>query len=68
MSKLTSRQRNALPASDFGLPQDRAYPINDRSHAAAAKSRATQQHARGNLSTAQERQIDLRADRKLKSR
>jgi len=33
MSKLTQQQRDALPASDFALPQSREYPIPDASHA-----------------------------------
>lgn len=41
MAKLTSRARNALPASDFALP-GRRYPIEDRSHAANALSRVSQ--------------------------
>lgn len=29
---LKSKQRNALPDSEFGLPRLRAYPLNDRAH------------------------------------
>ncbi len=41
MAKLTTKERKALPASDFAGP-DRSYPVPDRAHAIAAKSRAAQ--------------------------
>ena len=41
MARLTSKQRNALPSSDFAGP-DRSYPVNDPSHARNALSRASQ--------------------------
>jgi len=68
MAKLTSLKRHSLPNDEFALPTVRKYPIDTRARAANAKARASQQHARGNLSAAQEQQIDRRADRKLKSR
>jgi hypothetical protein len=42
MAKLTAKQRKAIPASEFGLPGKRAYPMPDKAHAVAAKARATQ--------------------------
>jgi len=42
MAKLTSAQRNALPSSDFAIPSERKYPIEDASHAANAKARVSQ--------------------------
>lgn len=42
MAKLTSRARSELPSHDFVFPGKRAYPIEDRSHAANAKARAAQ--------------------------
>ncbi len=42
MAKLTTKQRNALPASVFVELKKRAYPMPDRAHAIAAKSRAAQ--------------------------
>lgn len=65
MSKLTSKQRKGLSASTFGLPGKRAYPMPDKSHAANAKARASQQYAAGNLSAGQKAQIDAKANRKL---
>jgi hypothetical protein len=35
MAKLTTEQRNNMPASEFAGP-NRSYPINDRKHAKAA--------------------------------
>lgn len=64
MSKLNAKRRNALPTSEFAGP-DRSYPIPDRSHAANAKARATQQHDRGNLSDSAYEHIMRAANRKL---
>jgi hypothetical protein len=41
MAKLTSSQRKALPGSVFAGP-NRSYPIEDRGHARAALSMASQ--------------------------
>ena len=41
VSKLSSKQRNALPAKAFAGP-DRSYPIEDASHARNALARASQ--------------------------
>jgi len=35
-AKLTSEHRNDLPDSEFGLPKDRKYPLNDESHIKSA--------------------------------
>jgi len=67
MSKLTSKGRNALPAKDFAGP-GRSYPVPDKSHAAAAKSRATQAVDAGRMSSAEKSRIDARADRVLGER
>jgi hypothetical protein len=63
--KLTAKKRNKLPSSTFGLPGERKYPMPDRSHAANAKARATQQVAKGNLSPSQKSAIDAKANRIL---
>lgn len=65
MAKLTSKGRNAIPSSSFGLPGSRKYPMPDRSHAANAKARASQQFKKGNLSASAKAQIDAKANRKL---
>lgn len=41
MSKLTGKERGALPAKDFAGP-DRSYPVNDMNHARNALSRVSQ--------------------------
>ncbi len=64
MAKLTSKQRNKLPNSDFA-GADRSYPVNDRSHAANAKARAQQQFDKGNMSKSQLSRIDSQANKVL---
>ena len=68
MAKLTAKARNKIPSSKFGLPGSRKYPMEDRSHAAAAKSRASQQVKRGNLSPSSKAAIDAKANRVLGKR
>ena len=42
MAKLTSKERNSLPSSDFAVPSERKYPLNDPNHARNALSRVSQ--------------------------
>lgn len=65
MAKLDAVERKHIPASEFGLPGSRKYPMPDRSHAANAKARATQQVAKGNLSEAAASRIRAKANRIL---
>ena len=65
MGKLSSKARNALPKSDFGLPGQEKYPMPDKAHAANAKARATQQVKKGNLSPSSKAKIDAKANRIL---
>lgn len=65
MSELTTKKRAGLRAAVFGLPSQRKYPMPDKSHAANAKARATQQFERGNLSAGARAQIDAKANRVL---
>ena len=62
MSTLSEKQRDKLKESQFGLPDERKYPMPDESHARNAKARAAQQVEKGNLSKADERKIDRKAD------
>lgn len=62
MAKLTTKQRNALPDSAFAGP-NRSYPVNDASHAANAKARASQF-----AGPALKAKIDTKANRKLKEK
>jgi hypothetical protein len=65
MAKLKAARRNALPSSEFGEPGSRKYPMPDRSHAANAKARATQQVKKGNLSASSAAKIRAKANRVL---
>jgi hypothetical protein len=64
MAKLTTKKRNALPDSAFAGP-DRSYPVNNRAHAANAKSRATQAVNAGRMGKGTEARIDAKADKVL---
>jgi len=63
MAKLKSAARNNLKSSEFGLPGSRKYPMPDKSHAANAKARATQQVKKGNLSESSKKKIDAKANK-----
>jgi hypothetical protein len=65
MAELTEKKRDAEPKSDFGLPEERKYPMPDKSHARNAKARASQQKKKGNLTAAEKAKIDRKADRIL---
>ena len=47
-------------------PDKRAYPIEDKAHAANAKARASQAVKAGRMSKAEEAKIDKKADKVLK--
>ena len=65
MAKLSEKQRDKMPDSKFGLPEEHKYPMPDESHARNAKARAAQQRKKGNLTAAEEAKIDRKADRIL---
>jgi len=65
MAELSTKKRNSEPKSDFGLPEERKYPMPDKSHARNAKARASQQKKQGNLTASEKQQIDRKADRVL---
>ena len=65
MAELSTKKRNAEPKSEFGLPEERKYPMPDKSHARNAKARASQQEKKGNLTAAEKQQIDRKADKIL---
>jgi hypothetical protein len=66
MARLTEKKRDSLKDSTFGLPEEHKYPMPDESHARNAKARASQQVKKGNLTRAEERKIDRKADKILK--
>ncbi len=65
MAQLKQSTREKLPKSDFGLPEERKYPMPDKSHARNAKARASQQRHEGNLTATEKARIDRKADRIL---
>ena len=65
MAELTEKKRDSLKKSQFGLPEERKYPMPDKSHARNAKSRAAQQEKKGTITAAEEKKIDRKADRIL---
>jgi hypothetical protein len=65
MAKLTEKKRDSLKSSQFGLPEERKYPMPDKSHARNAKARAAQQEEKGTITKAEERKIDQKADKVL---
>jgi hypothetical protein len=68
MAKLTTKERNKLPAKDFGMPKERKYPMEDKTHARVAKSYASKEENKGRMSASTEKKIDAKADRVLKSK
>jgi len=62
VTDLSTNGRNGLDDSVFGLPDKRAYPMPDASHARNAKARASEEFSKGNLSPAEKAQIDRKAD------
>jgi hypothetical protein len=65
MAKLKAATRNRLPASDFGLPGQRKYPMEDRVHQIKAEQFATKEENKGKLSPAQAARIRAKAKRLL---
>lgn len=65
MPRLKAATRKKLPAKEFGLKSERKYPVEDKSHARNAKSRASEEEHKGRLTKAQEREVDRAADRVL---
>jgi hypothetical protein len=65
MATLSEKQRDRLKASQFGLPEERKYPMPDKGHARNAKARAAQQAEQGNLTKSERAKIDRKADRVL---
>lgn len=65
MATLTTKERNKLPKSDFGLPGREAYPMPDKSHARNALARASQMENSGKLSASSKAKIDAKAHRIL---
>ena len=67
MAELTTKARKALPKKDFAGP-GRSYPVEDRSHAANAKARASQAVKAGRMSPSEKSKIDAKANKVLKKK
>ena len=65
MARLTTTKKNSEPKSDFGLPEQRKYPMPDAAHARNAKARASQMEHQGKLSAGDKKKIDAKADKVL---
>jgi hypothetical protein len=65
MAELTEKKRDSLKESQFGLPDEKKYPMPDKAHARNAKARASQQKKKGNLTATEKAKIDRKADRIL---
>lgn len=68
MAELSTKRRNQLPSSAFGLPKTRQYPLDSVNRAKNAKARAQQQLDKGNLSRSQYDTIVRKANRVIKTR
>ena len=76
MAKLSPKQREKLPARDFGLPEKARsseakketgnHPMPDKGHAISAKSRSRKQRKAGNLTKDEFDRINRKADKVLK--
>lgn len=66
MAKLTAPKRAALPNKDFALRAQRKFPVQDKVHAAVAKSYAAQEAGKGIISQAVKATIDGKANAVLK--
>jgi hypothetical protein len=66
MPKLTSKGRSKLSASQFALPEQKKYPINDKAHARNAKARASEMENEGKISASTKAKIDRASDRVIK--
>jgi hypothetical protein len=65
MAELSEKKRDSMPKSQYGLPEERKYPMPDKSHARNAKARASQQEHKGTITESQKVKIDRKADRVL---
>lgn len=65
MGTLTTKQRKAIPKSEYGMPGEKKYPMPDKSHAANAKARASQMEKAGKLSASSKAKIDAKANKVL---
>ena len=65
MAKLTASRKKAEPNKEFGLREQRKYPMPDASHARNAKARASRMERQGKLTAADKKKIDAKANKML---
>lgn len=65
MAKLTTAARHKLKKSQFALPNEKKYPVEDAAHAKNAKARASQMVKKGKLSASAKKKIDAKANKVL---
>lgn len=65
MSKLKAATKNKLPKKEFGLPNERKFPMEDKNNARNAKSRSSEMVHKGKLSKSSEEKIDAKANKIL---
>jgi hypothetical protein len=65
VAELKAKARNKLPKSEFGMPGERKFPLNDKSHARNAKARASEMANKGKISESTKASIDRKADKVL---
>ncbi len=78
MAKLKAKQRAAIPAKDFGLPEKARsaaakketgnYPMPDEGHAISAKRLSRLQREEGNLTKDEFDRINRKADKILRAK
>ncbi len=66
MTELSAKARRKLPSKAFAEPETRAYPIEDKPHAANAKARARQAVKAGRMSKGEADKIEKKAAAVLK--
>lgn len=65
MAVLTSAQRKKMPGSEFGEPESKGFPMNDKTHDRMAISGASRSYNAGNISKSTEERIQAEARKKL---
>jgi hypothetical protein len=65
MAVITTKRRKKLSDKNFGLPEERKYPMPDKAHARVAKARASQMLKAGKLTAEDKKKIDRKADKIL---
>jgi hypothetical protein len=68
MAVITTKRRKKLSDKNFGLPEDRKYPMPDKAHARVAKARASQMLKAGKLTAEDKKKIDRKADKILRKK